>query len=125
MNNFEQHTLIAPFNEMDQPLTEDKIKELDAVLPHCETDPSFIDMCLAGEAYAEDIDNFVDLWYSSEAGHGKTLREYLGFTIEEYVAWIKDADALIDILQDRTERDQIIADCAVIVAELIDKLEGI
>ena len=116
--------LIAPFLGMDEPWAKDKIKELDKALAPLETDLTFIEMCLSGDAYSEDIDNFIDLWHDSEAGHGQTLREYLGFTNEEYVMWMKDPNALVDILQDRIERDQIIADCAVIVSKLIEQLEG-
>lgn len=93
--------LIAPFIGMDEPWTEEKIAELDAALSPYETDPSFIEQCLAGTAVAEDIDIFVELWHNSEAGHGQTLRDYLGMNEVEYARWMKDADALIDILQER------------------------
>jgi hypothetical protein len=95
--------LIAPFIGMDQPWTEEKIAELDAALKPYETDPSFIEQCLQGDAFAENIDNFVDLWHQSEAGCGLTLRDYLGFTEVEYVRWMKDSAALIDILQERAQ----------------------
>ncbi|WP_234464456.1 hypothetical protein [Stutzerimonas frequens] len=41
---------------------------------------SFIELCLAGEAAASDIDRYVAKWHAGEAGHDQTLPEYLGMT---------------------------------------------
>lgn len=76
---------------------------------------NFIEMCLSGEAVAEDIDTFVGLWHESEAGHGQTLSEYLGMHLDEYSRWVLDGNALFDILQERLSMNHRVEEAAQIL----------
>lgn len=66
-----------------------------------EDNKSFISRCIEGEAVIEDVDLFIDLWHNGEVGHGMELREYLGMTVTEYAEFMKNPEALIEILQQR------------------------
>lgn len=58
---------------------------------------NFIAMCLSGEVAPDDIDEFVGKWHE---GDGKgAIYEYLGMTREEYFAWVRDPNALSDIVR--------------------------
>jgi hypothetical protein len=59
----------------------------------------FIDQCLKGEALADEIDDFVDVWHESEVG--VPLHEFLGFTHDEYALWVERPDSLKFILYAR------------------------
>lgn len=60
---------------------------------------SFVDLCLRGEALAEDIDDFVDVWH--EGGTGVPLHVFLGFTRDEYSLWVEQPNSLEVILYAR------------------------
>jgi len=60
---------------------------------------TFVDLCLAGRARPEEVDDFVDRWH--EAGDPRPLSESLGLTHAEYVRWIADAACLADIIRSR------------------------
>lgn len=60
---------------------------------------NFIELCLAGKAYAQEIDDYVQQWHESE--ESKSLQEYLGFTDSEYAEWLKDDACLTRILFER------------------------
>jgi hypothetical protein len=62
---------------------------------------SFIKRCLAGDAVASDIDQFVANWHAGEAGHDQTLHEYLGMTWGEYQQWATRPSVLPSILDAR------------------------
>lgn len=57
---------------------------------------TFLGLCLAGKALAEDIDDYVSLWHKSD--DQRTLQDFLGFTDEEYKHWVKDERAIRQIL---------------------------
>jgi hypothetical protein len=42
---------------------------------------------------AEDIDDAIEAWHEG-AGSGLHLHEYLGWTWDEYVDWVRDADVI-------------------------------
>lgn len=60
---------------------------------------TFVDLCLKGEAIAEDIDDFVDAWH--EGGTGMPLSTFLGMTREEYALWVEKPASLNIILEAR------------------------
>lgn len=60
---------------------------------------TFISKCLRGETLANEIDQFVEAWHSSDVD--TTLQNYLGMTAEEYNAWVLDASVLPFILKAR------------------------
>lgn len=50
---------------------------------------NFIEMCIAGLALPEQVDDRVDDWHNdTEPGDGIALRDYLGMSKEEYAAWV-------------------------------------
>ncbi len=57
---------------------------------------SFVEACLAGEARADEIDQFVDQWHESD--FGCSLADYLGFSDEEYAEWVENPQSLSVIL---------------------------
>lgn len=42
----------------------------------------FVNRCLSGEAFAPEIDDFVDAWH--DGNDPRDLDEFLGMTTEEY-----------------------------------------
>ena len=65
------------------------------------SDRTFLDRVLSGEARLDQIDDFVDRWHESPDETG-SLAEFLGFTQDEYASWIKDAGKLQSIVHKRT-----------------------
>lgn len=63
---------------------------------------TFIELCLNGDAFLDEIDDFVDKWHDSEDTSEETsLHHYLGMTWSEYSLWVKDSDALASIINAR------------------------
>ena len=52
-----------------------------------ETAMTFVEKCLAGEALADDVDDYVDRWHDGEGDPNESLAEFLGFTDMEYRLW--------------------------------------
>jgi hypothetical protein len=64
-------------------------------------DATFVEKCLSGDAFADDIDDYIDQWHEG-AGQGE-LHEFLGFTEEEYALWVERPEALGRILDARKQ----------------------
>jgi hypothetical protein len=64
-------------------------------------EPNFVQKCLAGEALAEDIDDYVDRWHNGEGDPEASLAGFLGFTDEEYKLWAEKPSSLPFILNAR------------------------
>ena len=62
---------------------------------------TFVEKCLAGEALADDVDDYVDLWHEGEGDPGASLAEFLGFTGMEYRLWAEKPHLLPFILNAR------------------------
>lgn len=60
---------------------------------------TFIVQCLESGVDPESIEQKIDEWHLSDSSH--TLREYLGFTPEEYAVWIHFPEAISAILHSR------------------------
>lgn len=60
---------------------------------------NFVDLCMRGEALADEIDNYVDVWH--EGGTGVSLPEFLGLTRDEYALWVERPEALNFVLDTR------------------------
>ena len=67
----------------------------------------FADLCLKGEACADEIDDFVDRWHESAAD--VPLHEFLGLSRDEYALWVERPDSLTFIL-DARKHDQPFGD---------------
>lgn len=65
-----------------------------------EFENTFLGLCLNGDVIAQEIDDFVGAWHSSEDGNVE-LWEFLGFTEQEYRAWVKDPDVIFAIIDAR------------------------
>lgn len=67
---------------------------------------TFLSDYMNGLALADDIDDYIDLWRDkyadADSAHIPTLREFLGFTKDEYDLWIHDSDCLGIIVYSRT-----------------------
>ena len=62
-------------------------------------DSKFIDLCLAGEALADDIFNYIGEWHESDTD--ESLAEFLGFTQKEYELWVEKPRLLEVIIHAR------------------------
>jgi hypothetical protein len=60
---------------------------------------TFIQLCLAGDADPDAIDDYIDRWHDSDTM--LPLAEYLGMTHAEYVRWAVDPGSLDAILEAR------------------------
>lgn len=58
---------------------------------------TFVNACLAGTAFADDIDDWVDDWHDAGGtfdGDQKTLASFLGMSAGEYALWVEQPSAL-------------------------------
>lgn len=78
---------------------------------------NFIDLCLSGAAVEEDINYFIEVWHTTDAGQGQTFSEYLGMRRDEYSRWVKDSSALFEILQERLALNRRVAELASQIAD--------
>jgi len=67
----------------------------------CDIPRNFVEKCLADEALADDIDDYVGLWHDSESDPGVSLADFLGFSDLEYRLWAEKPHALPLILNAR------------------------
>nr|WP_314877467.1 hypothetical protein [uncultured Pseudomonas sp.] len=65
---------------------------------------SFIDDCLAGNAFLDEIDDFIDQWHEGVSGVGLELYQYLGMSREEYSFWMTTPSVLPYIISARRNR---------------------
>lgn len=54
---------------------------------------TFVDRCLAGDAFVGDISDFVDRWHDGDC-EGVSLHEYLGMTVDEYRLWVERPEVI-------------------------------
>jgi|JI8StandDraft_2_1071088.scaffolds.fasta_scaffold57040_2 hypothetical protein len=62
---------------------------------------SFIELALRGEVLSDEIDEFIEIWHSSDPDC--ELHEFLGMSWEEYSLWSTDPDSLTLIISSRHE----------------------
>lgn len=56
---------------------------------------TFVDACLRGEAFTQDVDDWVDTWHDAEFEDPKpSLDEFLGFSSSEGALWVEKPEAL-------------------------------
>lgn len=60
---------------------------------------SFLDLCLAGKARPDEIDDAVEAWHQG-VGAGD-LKDHLGMSSDQYWRWVSDPRQLTDILAER------------------------
>ncbi|MBY4089425.1 hypothetical protein HQO85_15185 [Rhodococcus fascians] len=60
-----------------------------------ESATTFVDACVRGEAFARDIDDWVDTWHDTDfAGSEPSLDEFLGFSDSEGALWVEKPESL-------------------------------
>lgn len=58
---------------------------------------SYVDACLSGLAFVEDVDDWVDEWHESGGqprGEAIALSTFLGMSTDEYGLWVEQPSAL-------------------------------
>ncbi len=48
---------------------------------------NFIDLCIKGDAFDFEIDDYVEMWHDGKAGQDQELNEFLGMNLNEYSLW--------------------------------------
>jgi hypothetical protein len=61
-----------------------------------DTSPTFVDLCLSGQATVDDIDDSVSRWH--DASDSRPLHTFLGLSEDEYAIWVERPEALKFIL---------------------------
>ena len=64
-----------------------------------------IDLLLRGQAFLEDIDDYVDEWHESSTD--ESLAAYLGMARNEYALWVEQPDSLRLIVAAREEEQPV------------------
>lgn len=65
---------------------------------------NFISLCVAGQASAEEIGDYVERWHQNEIGRDQDLAECLGMDAREYDSWVRDPAELSSIIAAHTAR---------------------
>lgn len=66
----------------------------------------FIDLAIDGFVMADEIDDFVELWHSSD--RDDELHEFLGLSWQEYSLWVAHPDNIFIIIAARVERKPVL-----------------
>jgi hypothetical protein len=56
----------------------------------------FVDRCLSGDAYLDEIEDYVELWHSTETD--EDVWTFLGLTRDEYALWVERPSSLRYVL---------------------------
>lgn len=59
---------------------------------------TFVQACVENPEVEIDIDEWIADWHEGRAGSGLPLHEFLGMSWKEYARWVRDPEALPDIL---------------------------
>lgn len=66
---------------------------------------TLMDRLLRGEAFLDDVDDYVDEWHESSTG--ESLAEHLGMARNEYALWVEQPDSLRLIVAAREEEQPV------------------
>jgi ABC-type arginine transport system ATPase subunit len=55
---------------------------------------SFIDRCISGDAFLDEVDEYIDFWHDDSSSENVELYEYLGMTWQEYSLWVTSPNIL-------------------------------
>lgn len=66
---------------------------------------NFVDLCLAGRAFPDEIDDYIDRWHDGKTG--RPLHEFLGMTHVEYSLWVERPEYLKLIISSRKRGESI------------------
>ncbi len=62
---------------------------------------SFISNCLSGEAFMDEINDYIEQWHSGLVGKNQELHEFLGMSWDEYSLWATRPSILSAIINSR------------------------
>lgn len=57
---------------------------------------NFIHDCLSGDATVNDIDDYIDVWHTSNSA--EELHQFLGMTEDEYSLFVTNPNCLLSIV---------------------------
>ena len=57
-------------------------------------DITFIDKCITGDAFLDEVDDYIDAWHDTDIPEDIELHEYLGMTWKEYSLWVTNPSIL-------------------------------
>lgn len=60
---------------------------------------NFIIACLEGDAFLEDIDDYIDQWHDGDST--ESIYDFLGMTKIEYTLWVTNQEVLPSIIRAR------------------------
>lgn len=67
-----------------------------------EAGETFLSAVLSGQASADDTDDWVEVWHNNPHLHADTsLEDFLGLNWTEYANWVRDPDAIHEIVEQR------------------------
>jgi len=69
----------------------------------------FKEAYLMGKLEFEDIDDYIEEWGELE-GDDRTLREFLGLTVEEEDAWIDEGDDALKAMLEKQRKNPMTLD---------------
>lgn len=61
----------------------------------------FIERCISGDAFLDEIDDYIDAWHDDDTLENVELHEYLGMTWQEYSLWVTNPNILGLIVDSR------------------------
>lgn len=69
---------------------------------------NFIELCINGDAFDFEIDDYVEKWHDGEVGKDQELHEFLGMNMNEYSLWATKPSILPFII--KAHKDNITLD---------------
>ncbi|XXF10891.1 hypothetical protein J3Q00_11315 [Pseudomonas sp. D2-3] len=65
---------------------------------------TFIEKCLSGDVFLDEIDDAVEAWSDGVEGENQELHEFLGMSFEEYSVWATNPSILTWIVAARKNK---------------------
>ncbi len=62
---------------------------------------NFIDKCLSGDAFTDEIERYEEAWHMGQEGQELELHEFLGMSWDEYSLWATKPSILSSIIRCR------------------------
>ena len=67
----------------------------------------FIDLCLQGIAHPGQIEDYIEQWHNSDST--EEVDAYLGLTWEEYARYMRDDEAIYQIVEEHRQGKELVA----------------
>jgi hypothetical protein len=67
---------------------------------------TFVEKCVNGLVKLEEVDDYVEEWHRNSEHHHESLREFLGMTQKEFGRWLREAEALREIIKEHKIREE-------------------